>query len=92
LQFWVISRRTYLAATAILAAAAVAAVVVFLLGLLPPPDAPKKAPRRSDAGPPAHTQIAEKSPELLHAAGTGSAHRLAARSRRVAARASSAPT
>lgn len=52
LQFWVISRRTYLAAAATAVAIALIVVAVFLLDMVANPEmsTPTKRPRRSDGG------------------------------------------
>ncbi len=51
LQFWVISRKTYLIAVAVVAAIAVIILAVLLLGMLASPDsAPPSRQRRGDAG------------------------------------------
>jgi hypothetical protein len=51
LQFWVISRKTYLAAAWFVAAIAVVVLAVFLIGLLAEPESSSlKRQRRSDGG------------------------------------------
>jgi len=61
LQFWVISRKAYIAAGSLVAAIVVAVLAVLLLDLMlnrPPP--PTKGPRRSDAGQPERVHVAEQ--------------------------------
>ncbi len=59
LQFWVISRKVYVAAVFVGVAIAVAALVVFVLGLLMDPESTStKSRRRTDAGQQQHVQIA----------------------------------
>jgi hypothetical protein len=59
LQFWVISRKAYVAGAALLAAIAVAIFAVFLLDLiLNQAPSPTKKSRRSDAGQPVRVHVA----------------------------------
>ena len=51
LQFWVISRKTYVAAATLLAAVLVAALVVFVLGITLDPESPAPSRRSSEAVP-----------------------------------------
>lgn len=59
LQFWVISRKTYIAAAWVMAAIAVVVVVLFLIEMMAAPESSSpKGQRQSDGGPPERVLVA----------------------------------